>query len=258
MNRERTWKDVVTDALIKLGGQGSLKEITEIALKDPKGKKNTKVREKVRQVVRAYKIFETEVEGSGVYRLADEPSLIKVNQAATTKDVTDEIQGKLLYIGRANNFETFAPSDDCTKRSFGGEPLAQLATVRDILDVPRLNQDEQKKIARIDVLWLEEEDAELRPRYAFEIENSTKVVAGLARLSVIPRLFQTRLFVVGEDDRQKKRFDDHLSAPAFKPRANSFRFKYFDEIRELFKFADAYAQARANNEAAMRNLGIYD
>src|ERR1044072_841950 len=59
MKPERTWKDVVCDALRQHGGEATLKEITEFALQAPKAKTNTTVREKVRQVVRAYSIFET-------------------------------------------------------------------------------------------------------------------------------------------------------------------------------------------------------
>ena len=72
MKQERTWKDVVVDALQHYGGEAHLKEITAFAMRDPKAENNTKVREKVRQVVRAYSIFETLEEGSGRYRLISE------------------------------------------------------------------------------------------------------------------------------------------------------------------------------------------
>jgi KaiC/GvpD/RAD55 family RecA-like ATPase len=257
MKQERTWKDVVTDALQQLGGEAHLREIISIAKDDPKALKKKYVAEKVRQVVRAYKIFESAAEGSGVYRLvADATSTITAKK--TTSDVTDEIQGKLLAIGKANDFETFAPSNDCTKRTFDGKSLANFATVRSILENPRFKENELKRMAQIDVLWLTEVDGDLLPRFAFEIENSTKVLAGLNRLSVIPSFFNTKLFIVGENDSQKKRYEKFLKEATFKGRAERFQFKYFEDIRDLFNYSDAYDKARAANEEAMRDAGMYE
>src|SRR5438045_631807 len=239
MTQDRTWKDVVVDALQELGGEASLKEITAVAQHDPKAESNTKVREKIRQVVRAYKIFETVEEGSGIYRLVSETTTTDLNQQATTKSVTDEIQGRLLYIGRVNNYETFAPADDRVKRQFSGHNLEHFVSVRDLAAHPRFKEDEIKIIERIDVLWLREIDGDLIPRFAFEVENSTKVLAGLNRLNTIPSLFPTRLFIVGEDDSQRKRFDDYLNSPTFKARADRFKFKYFNDVRQLFDSSQA-------------------
>jgi len=257
MKQDRTWKDVVVDALQKLGGEASLKEITAVAQRDPKAKSNTKVREKIRQVVRAYKIFETVEEGSGVYRLVSETT-IDIDQQATTKSVTDEIQGRLLYIGRVNNYETFAPADDRAKRQFFGHGLEHFVSVRDLAAHPRFKENEIRIIERIDVLWLREIDGDLIPRFAFEIENSTKVLAGLNRLNTIPSMFPTRLFIVGEDDRQRKRFDDYLDSPTFKARADRFRFKYFNDVRQLFDISQAFDNARTANEDAMKTAGLYE
>src|SRR5437868_3577437 len=257
MKQDRTWKDVVIDALQELGGEASLKEITAVAQSDPKAKFNTKVREKIRQVVRAYKIFETVEEGSGIYRLVSETTT-DLNQQATTKSVTDEIQGRLLYIGRVNNYETFAPADDRAKRQFSGHRLEHFVSVRDLTAHPRFKEDEIKIIERIDVLWLREIEGDLIPRFAFEVENSTKVLAGLNRLNTIPSLFPTRLFIVGEDDRQRKRFDDYLDSPTFKARCDRFQFKYFNDVRQLFDISQAFDDARAANEAAMKAASLYE
>jgi hypothetical protein len=89
MEQERTWKDVVAEALKHYGGEAHLKEITDFALRDPKAKNNTKVREKVRQVVRAYSIFQTLEEGSGRYRLVSETPTADLTRQAKTKRVTN-------------------------------------------------------------------------------------------------------------------------------------------------------------------------
>lgn len=257
MRQARTWKDVVSDALRQLDGEGTLKEIADIAVKDPKAETNTKVREKVRQVVRAYKIFETAKEGSGIYRLAPDKPLSGLDKVANTSAVTYEIQAKLLYIGRANNFETFAPSTDRTRGKYEGKQLKDFTTVRNLNSLERLKEIERKKIALIDVLWLTEEDGgDLHPRFAFEIEHSTKVLEGLNRLNVIPTLFQTKLFIVGKDERREKLFRTHLSSPTFKRYENRFGFKYFDEVRKLFTYAAKYQRARDANDEVMRSAGL--
>jgi hypothetical protein len=255
MKHDRTWKDVVVDALRQLGGEANLKDITAIAEKDRKEHSNTKVREKVRQVVRSYKIFETGEEGSGIYRLAPDAST-RLDKQATTKSVTDEIQGKLLYIGRVNNYETFAPADDRVKRHFAGYKLENFVTVRDFSDHPRLKSEEIKTIQRIDVLWLAEVNGDLLPRFAFEIENSTKVITGLNRLNTIPSWFPTRLFIVGEDTSQKKRYADYLNGYTFKTHAERFKFKYFDDVRKLFQISETFNKARTANESAMREAEL--
>jgi hypothetical protein len=258
MEQERTWKDVVVEAIKQRGGKATLKEITEFALKDPKAEHNRNVREKVRQVVRAYNIFETAEERSGVYRLVSETVSADLDQQITTKSVTDEIQGKLLYIGRVNNYETFAPADDRAKRQFSGHNLERLVSVRDLTSHPRLAEEEIKNIERIDVLWLREMEGDLIPRFAFEVENSTKVLAGLNRLNTIPRWFPTRLIIVGEDDRQKRRFDKYLSDKAFKSYASRFQFKYFEDIRMLFQTSATFDEARTIHETAMKASGFSD
>ncbi|HEX7312796.1 MAG TPA: hypothetical protein VF297_02690 [Pyrinomonadaceae bacterium] len=258
MKPERTWKDVVVDALRQHGGEASLKEITEFALKDPKAKTNTTVREKVRQVVRAYSLFETTEEGSGVYRLVSEEETASLVRQAATKRVTNEIQGKLLYIGRVNNYETFAPAEDRSKRKFGGEKLERLVTVRDLSSHRLFTVDESRAIARIDVLWLRETDGELIPRFAFEVENSTKIIAGLNRLNTIPRWFQTRLFIVGEDEKQRRRYEGLLNDRTFRPYASRFEFKYFEEVRKLFDTSEKFDHARAEHETALKDSGLFE
>lgn len=257
MKEERTWKDVVVEALRHYGGEAHLKQITEFALRDPKAKTNTTVREKVRQVVRAYSIFETVEERSGVYRLIPEAATAELAQQAMTKRITNEIQGKLLYIGRVNNYETFAPADDRSKRQFGGEKLERLVTIRDLSSHRRFSKDEIKVIERIDVLWLREMDGDLMPDYAFEVEHATKVLAGLNRLNTIPRWLHTRLVIVGDDDRQKRRYDSYLNDRTFRPYANRFEFKYFEDIRKLFETSAEFDKARAAHEREMKASGLF-
>jgi len=175
--------------------------------------------------------------------------------APTTKEITDEIQGKLLYIGRANNFETYAPADDQTKRVFDGKSLRELVTLQSGLDdVPRLNDEEKKIIKLIDVLWFREERGELIPQCAFEVEHSTDVLTGLQRLDTIHPLWQTQLFIVGRDEPKKARFDALMKSPTWKNQAQRFDFRFFNDVSTVFDYSSAYQQAREANETAMQTF----
>lgn len=252
---EITWKDVVADALRELGGEAHTKQIAEIAKKHPKAATNSRVEEKVRQVVRAYSIFETLDEGSGKYRLLEDNLDLSKVGIPTTKEITDEIQGKLLYIGRANNFETYAPADDQTKRVFDGKPLRELVTLQGGLDdVPRLNDEEKKIIKLIDVLWFREERGELIPHCAFEVEHSTDVLTGLQRLDTIHPLWRTQLFIVGRDEPKKARFDALMKSPTWKGHSTRFNFRFFNDVSTVFDYSAAYQQAREANDHAMKNF----
>ncbi len=74
MNKpELTWKDIVRDALLKLGGQGHLSEINKIVEDHPKTKTNPTWRDTIRRVVRQYIIVEPVLpERSGIYRVIEE------------------------------------------------------------------------------------------------------------------------------------------------------------------------------------------
>lgn len=255
MNTEATWKDVVTQALLELGGQGHLTDITAFASKHPKAATNSKVAEKVRQVVRAYSIFESLEEGSGVYRLTSLSPEVPAPSATTTKDITDKIQGQLLFIGRANGYETFAPADDQTKRVFDGQPLRELVTLREGLDgLQRFHPSEKAALRLIDVLWFQEENGELLPRFAFEVENSTDVLTGLQRMSVIPRFFNVQRLIIGPNEAKQRRFNELLQTPAWKDYAPLFGFRFFGEVEQTFETSRLFVQAKQNNEQVLADL----
>lgn len=252
---ETTWKDVVADALRELGGEAHTTQIAEIAKKHPKAVTNSRVDEKVRQVVRAYSIFESIEEGSGEYRLLEDNLELSAVGAPTTKEITDEIQGKLLYIGRANGFETHAPADDQTKRVFDGKPLRELVTLQSGLEtVARLREEEKKIVRLIDVLWFREERGELIPHCAFEVEHSTNVLDGLQRLDTIHPLWRTQLFIIGRDEPKKARFDALMKSPTWKNQATRFVFRFFNDVTTVYDCATAYQKARSANEQAMQNF----
>lgn len=100
MTNDRTWKEVVAVALEQLGGEAHLDSITEIARTDSKAATNQRVAEKVRQVVRAFEIFQPVQGKSGVYRLSRPGNTHPTATGATSslQTVTDEIQGMLMTV----------------------------------------------------------------------------------------------------------------------------------------------------------------
>ena len=103
---------------------------------------------------------------------------------AKTTDLHGEQQGMLLQLGALCGYETFTNSTDKVIRRFQGEPISKLATVRndadDLLALPL------EKMRNTDVMWMAEDSEGLYPKYAFEVEHSTKVKSGLLRLLRIP------------------------------------------------------------------------
>src|SRR5215470_6519064 len=103
-----TWKDVVRDALVKLGGKGHLNDINRLVKKHPKTKTNPTWKDTIRRVVRQYAIFEPVApERSGFYRLVEQPT---VNVEPETLQCTDSVdhgtaQGMLLTLGRMYGYE---------------------------------------------------------------------------------------------------------------------------------------------------------
>jgi hypothetical protein len=262
----RIWKDVVSDALTKLGGQAHISEITQIALQDPKAAANQHVAKKVQQTVRAYSVFESIQEGSGIYRFADaismppptSPDLTAVLPASTftiKPSVTDEIQGMLLSIGKIYGYGVYAPANDRTMRNFNGQPLSALTDIATDLK-PIVGATKSAVVQRIDVLWFDEDEIDVFPVYGFEIEHTTLIHTGLNRLAEIPRRFNSRLFIVGDDAKDQTLFNNLLAQNVYKPLKSRFAFQTFEDVRNLYQAATAFEKARSDNQQAMLSFGV--
>lgn len=135
--------------------------------------------------------------------------------------------------------------------------MRDLVTLPSGVDAFERFKDEEKKIIKlIDVLWFREEDGELIPHCAFEVEHSTNVLTGLERLNHLPKIFQTHLFIVGRDEPKKAKFDALMKSPTWKKNASRFNFRFFEDVHSVFSHAALYQQARdANNEAMEQFVG---
>ena len=243
---ELTWKDVVAEALRDLGGEARLRDINERVASHPKTDTNPTWRDTIRRVVRQYAMFEPVPPArSGVYRLVEIPA--PVPQAQTIDGADEEVnhsiaQGMLVSLGRLYGYETFVPASDQTMRSFQGEKLGQLVSVRDCAPVfPSRNLP---RIRQIDVLWFDEDDDGLFPVYAFEVEHTTRVRDGMDRLLKIPARFPARLFVVGPSDREEQLFERLLGQAPLSQYRRKFVFRRYQQLEKLYNLATQHGAER--------------
>jgi hypothetical protein len=240
-----TWKVVVRDALLELGGQGHLSEINEIVEGHPKTKTNPTWRDTIRRVVRQYKIFEpVPPERSGIYRVVEEISVRPEPQGFIEEPEIDHgiAQGMLITLGKIYGYETYAPPHDQTIRTFQDKPLRDFVTVSDCTDIFR--GPNLAKIREIDTLWFDEDDYGLFPVYAFEVEEPTRVKSGLDRLLKIPRRFLARFFIIGPSAKEKDLFNQYINQTPFREFRDRFLFKLYKELEELYNSALVHNERR--------------
>lgn len=260
MNKQQsTWKDVVKDALLELGGQGHLSEINKIVEGHPKTKNNPTWRDTIRRVVRQYKIFEpVPPTRSGIYKVTEEVYIKPEAQTFTERPHIDHgiAQGMLVTVGRIYGYETYVPPHDQTIRNFQEKPLRDFVSVADCTEIfkgPNLS-----KIREIDVLWFDEDDYGLFPIYAFEVEETTRVKLGLDRLLKIPRRYPTQFFIVGPSAKEKDLFDQYINQTPFRDYKDRFSFKFYKQLEELYNSALVHNEQRGKFGVAERRLWKYD
>jgi hypothetical protein len=244
MPQPTTWKQLVADALQDLGGEASLKDITAKLEKNPHRPETATWQATIRRVVRQYSIFQSVKTHQGLagYRLVQMP---KPNPSSHDElDPHGEQQGMLLQLGALCGYETFTNATDKTIRKFQGEPISSFASVRnDADDLLALPLD---KMRNTDVMWMAEDSVGLYPRYAFEIEHSTKVRSGLLRLLKIPERFPTELFVIGPGDEEADLFERYLRESPFRQHAHRFRFFHYKEVSDFYESGISFDKHRKN------------
>jgi hypothetical protein len=232
------WKELVIEALSELGGGATLKELTEKLKNNPQRPQTVTWQATIRRVVRQYKIFEPykTTQGQAAYRLANNAD----SEIADFSHIDShgEQQGMLLRIGQICGYETFTNNTDKTIRRIDKSSIAQFATVRN--DAQSLRGLPLDKIRTIDVMWLSEDTEGLYPRFAFEVEESTKVKNGLIRLLRIPSRYQTSLYIIGKSDEEKRLFDRYIVDSPFREHRNLIHFPKFDDVRSFYESATAF------------------
>lgn len=237
-HQDVTWKDVVRDALIKLGGKGHLDDINRLVKGHPKTKTNPTWKETIRRVVRQYAIFEPlPPNRSGLYRLIEQPTIEPEPQTLQTSGVADHgsAQGMLLTLGRMYGYETFAPATDRTSRSFQGRLLADLSSVTDCAEF--CGKNSLPRVRQIDAMWLTEDNDGVYPVYAFEVEHTTGVRSGMDRLVELPERYSVQLFVVAPGENERSTFDGLIKLNKFRKFRERMRFRDYNELEKLYNSA---------------------
>jgi hypothetical protein len=245
MSGDVTWKDVVKDALKRLGGQGHLTDINKIVRTHPKTRTNPTWKDTIRRVVRQYSIFQpVPPSRSGLYRLVEQPPVEPEPESLERRDVLDHAtaQGMLLTLGRIYGYETFAPATDRTSRSFQGRPLASLSTITDCAEF--CGKRSLRRVRQIDAIWLAEDNDGAYPVVAFEVEHTTGVRSGMDRLVELPERYAATLFVVAPGEDEHRRFDTLVDENRFRKFRDRLHFRDYPQLDSLYNAAVRHEEVR--------------
>lgn len=228
-----TWKDVVKDALEKLEGESHLREIYEKIEGHEKTETNPTWKDTIRRTLQQYRIFYQEKKGSGIWLLRQEKPPQEFDPIKNPKPKHEDVQGMLLELGRIYNYETAVPPYDNQKR-FLGKTLGEIATLE---DVPEFTYPAVVKTAKlIDVMWFEG-DAQLFPRYAFEVEHTSDFTKGLSRLYELHRAQRdVSLFVLTLPERVNK-FRSEIEKGIFHGIKKVCNVRTYDNLVNLYPLA---------------------
>lgn len=146
------------------------------------------------------------------------------HSAVTTPHV--EMQGLLMQLGHALGYGVHPAKGD-GRRLFRGVPLARMPGA--VTDTPSwwpIDARTRGEVARVDVLWLNDRDYIYA---AFEVENSTKVLPGLTRMSEINR-FQPHVPKIILAPTQTE-VQAVLNKPLFQERRGEYRYQDYPHFK---------------------------
>lgn len=230
-----TWKDVVKEALSKIGNSGHLDEINSQIEGHGKTETNPTWRDTVRRTLQQYSIFYQEEKGSGVWHLREEKPFEEFDPKKNLNPQHEDVQGMLLELGRIYGYETSAAVNDA-KKKFMNRPLEEVATLKEFpeqFSYPKIVDI----VSRIDVLWFSNDMDLPVPEYAFEIEHSTDVTKGLARLHDLYNSGQrTKLYVILPYEKKAK-FDKEIGRSLFRDIKKICKVKTYEPLITLYNLA---------------------
>jgi hypothetical protein len=230
-----TWKDVVKEALSKIGNSGHLDDINSQIDGHLKTETNPTWRDTVRRTLQQYSIFYQEEKGSGIWYLKEEKPLEEFDPKKNPNPEHEDVQGMLLELGRIYGYETSAAVNDA-KKKFMNRNIEEISTIKEFperFSYPKIVDI----VSRIDVLWFGGDTDMLVPEYAFEIEHTTDVTKGLARLHDLYKSGQrTKLFVILPDDKKRK-FDKEIGRSLFREIRKTCQVRTYEPLINLYNLA---------------------
>ncbi|MCZ7401403.1 MAG: hypothetical protein O8C61_04205 [Candidatus Methanoperedens sp.] len=230
-----TWKDVVKEALLKTGKSGHLEDINSQIEGHWKTETNPTWRDTVRRTLQQYSIFYQEEKGSGVWHLREEKPFEEFDPKKNPTPLHEDVQGMLLELGRIYDYETSAAVNDA-KKNFMNRPLEEVATMKEFpeqFSYPKIVDI----VSRIDVMWFSKNTDFPVPVYAFEIEHTTDVTKGLARLHDLYNSGQrTKLYIILPSEKIPK-FDKEIGRSLFTDIKKICKVKTYEPLIALYNLA---------------------
>jgi hypothetical protein len=138
-------------------------------------------------------------------------------------------------LGKLYGYETFAPANDRTSRSFQGKPLSNFSSITDCSEF--CGKNSLARVRQIDAIWLSEDNDGVYPVYAFEVEHTTGVRSGMDRLVELPERYSVKLFVVAPGEEERARFDRLVALNKFRKFRDRLLFRDYSELDTLYNSA---------------------
>jgi hypothetical protein len=146
-------------------------------------------------------------------------------------DGHEAAEAVLLILGHLLGYDTYTPD---VSKTYNGQKLGEIATLEELPDftLPKI----MESIDNIDVVWLKDE----LPEYFFEVEHTTGVTSGLLRIYQAEKL-PAKFFIIGPED-VLKRYEREVEKAPFSRIRDKYRFRSYDELREMFITATHYRE----------------
>lgn len=142
-----------------------------------------------------------------------------------------EAEMLLLKIGRMLGYQTFSPNKS---NEAYGEKLQEYISLKE-LPTRFMGNDITRLVSQIDVLWFKDEV----PKYAFEVEHSTKLITGLQRLCQL-RPLSTKLFIIASG-KDFYLFEKYINADPYYKYKKDFRFREYKQLENFFKAVSEFS-----------------
>jgi len=226
--------EAVILTLEKLGGQATLAQLYQEALKVPGVKWGTKTPfASIRRIVQVRpEIFKVR---PGLWALETHRTRLDLledgaQQFQTSVSIERShsyYQGLLATIGNLRGFATYIPNQDRNKLCLQ-KPLGEIRTLR---EVPYFSYEAiTRRAATIDVSWFNDR---LLPHSLFEVEHSTDIHSSLVKFTELQD-FSTRMVIVASAARRPE-FQQKIASRAFQQIAGRVRFYDYEALAREYE-----------------------
>ncbi len=154
-----------------------------------------------------------------------------ISQDAPAIETHEAAEAVLLKLGNLLGYDTYTPD---ASKTFNGEKLGDIATLEELPDFT--NAKIMESVQNIDVVWMKDE----WPEFFFEVEHTTGVTSGLLRIYQAEKV-NAKFFIVGPQEVLKK-YEREVEKAPFHRIKNKYRFRSYDELREMFVTATRYRE----------------